>query len=62
MEFGIEARGDGFSNTFIYQISNELLTSILPWRNSSADIILAGSNTGFLRKVHDYRFHITMKN
>ncbi|XP_076112140.1 hepatocyte growth factor receptor-like [Mytilus galloprovincialis] len=51
MEFGIEARGDGLSNTFIYQISNELLTSILPWRNSSADIILAGSNTGFLRKI-----------
>ncbi|CAG2219962.1 PLXNB [Mytilus edulis] len=51
MEFGIEARGDGFINTFIYQIDNELLTSILPWRNSSADIILAGSNTGFLRKI-----------
>ncbi|VDI82559.1 proto-oncogene tyrosine-protein kinase Met [Mytilus galloprovincialis] len=51
MEFGIEARGDGFSNTFIYHIDNELLTSILPWRKSSADIILAGSNTGFLRKI-----------
>ncbi|VDH96957.1 proto-oncogene tyrosine-protein kinase Met [Mytilus galloprovincialis] len=51
MEFGIEARGDGLSKTFIYHISNELLTSILPWRNSSADIILAGSNTGFLRKI-----------
>ncbi|XP_076112122.1 hepatocyte growth factor receptor-like [Mytilus galloprovincialis] len=51
MEFGIEARGDGFSNRFIYHIDNELLTSILPWRNSSADIILAGSNTGFLRKI-----------
>ncbi|CAC5415511.1 MET [Mytilus coruscus] len=49
--YGIEARGNGFSNTAVYQISNELLTSVLPLMNSSADIILAGSNTGFLRKI-----------
>lgn len=53
MEFGIEARGEGFSKTAVYQISKELLTSVLPLKNSSADIILAGSNTGFLRKVYD---------
>ncbi|XP_071126132.1 hepatocyte growth factor receptor-like [Mytilus edulis] len=51
MEFGIEARGEGFSKTAVYQISKELLTSVLPLQNSSADIILAGSNTGFLRKI-----------
>ncbi|XP_052081048.1 hepatocyte growth factor receptor-like isoform X4 [Mytilus californianus] len=51
MEFGIEAHGDGFSKTAVYQISNELLTSVLPLSNSSEHIILAGSNTGFLRKI-----------
>ncbi|XP_052081094.1 hepatocyte growth factor receptor-like [Mytilus californianus] len=51
MEFGIEARGEGFSKTAVYRISSEILTSVLPLGNSSADIILAGSNTGFLRKI-----------
>ncbi|XP_076089860.1 hepatocyte growth factor receptor-like [Mytilus galloprovincialis] len=51
IETGIEARGEGFSKTAVYEISNELLTSVLPLENSSADIFLVGSNTGFLRKI-----------
>lgn len=58
MEFGTEAHGEGFSKTAVYQIASELLTSVLPFGNRSADIILAGSNTGFLRKVHDYSLNI----
>lgn len=54
METGIEARGEGFSKTAVYEISNELLTSVLPLENSSADIFLVGSNTGFFRKVNRY--------
>jgi hypothetical protein len=55
MERGIEARGDGYSKTSVFRISNELLTSVMPLKNSTEHVILVGSHTGYLRKVISFQ-------
>ena len=51
MTYGIEARGDGYSEEAFFKTEDELMVSLTTLTSNSEPVVIVGTNTGVIRKV-----------